>query len=282
MKGQKSRKGFSLKSVMLFLVLTVLAILMFYPFWFMFIGGFRVTGQIMSTQIRLLPENGFTFLDNFRRLFFESLYLRAFFNTVFVSLTKTAADIFFAGLAGFAFEKFEFPGRRGLFYFVAASMMIPNTVTMVPLYVQMTRLGWVDTYLPLLIPGMISAYSIFIMRQYINGVPTEIIQYAKIDGCGDFRTYVSVVLPVVKPGLVVLFIIRFMSTWNDFMWPLIILNDEKLYTITVILRMFQGAFHFVDYGTILAGSFVSALPMIFIFVVLRDRLLTGLVAGSVK
>ena len=236
----------------------------------------------MSTQIRLLPENGFTFLDNFRRLFFESLYLRAFFNTVFVSLTKTAADIFFAGLAGFAFEKFEFPGRRGLFYFVVATMMIPNTVTMVPLYVQMTRLGWVDTYLPLLIPGMISAYSIFIMRQYINGVPTEIIQYAKIDGCGDFRTYVSVVLPVVKPGLVVLFIIRFMSTWNDFMWPLIILNDEKLYTITVILRMFQGAFHFVDYGTILAGSFVSALPMIFIFVVLRDRLLTGLVAGSVK
>ncbi|WP_083820255.1 carbohydrate ABC transporter permease [Leadbettera azotonutricia] len=255
---------------------------MLFPFWFMFIGGFRVTNQIASTHFSFLPENGFRYLSNFNKLFFDSMFPRAFLNTVFVSVLKTIGGLFFASMAGFAFEKFDFPGRRMLFYFVVATMMIPITVTMVPLYVQMSKMGWINTFFPLVFPGMISAYGIFIMRQYIQGVPNEVIYYSKIDGCGDFRTFIFIILPMVQPGLVVLSIILFMTSWNDFMWPMIILNDEKLYTITVTLRLFQSAFHFVDYGTILGGSFISALPMIIIFILLRERLLTGLVAGSVK
>lgn len=269
------------KSVFYFLLI-LLAFIMLFPFWFMFIGGFRVTAQINSTHFTMVPEYGFTYLNNFHKLFFDSVFPRALLNTAFIAIIKTVACLFLASLAGFAFSKMDFPGKKPLFYFVLATMMIPTQVTLIPMYVMMSRLKWTNTYYALIIPGIVTAFGIFIMKQYMESIPNEVINHAKIDGCSDSRTFWSIALPMVQPGMVVLGIITFMGSWNDFLWPLIILSKEKMYTVTLTLATFRGSYNFVDYGTVLGGSFISALPMIILFIAFREKLLTGLVAGSIK
>ena len=270
------------KTVLLYGAILFIAFLMLFPFWFMFIGGFRTTAQINSVDFHFLPEYGFTYLENFKKLFFDSDYPRALFNTIFVSSVKTVLGLFFCSLAGFAFQKLKFPGRKGLFYFVLATMMIPGQVTIIPMYVMMTKFHWLNTYWALIVPGMVSAFGMFIMKQYMTSVPDELIEYSRIDGCTDFRIYRSIVVPIIQPGFVVLGTIMFMGSWNDFLWPLITLTEPSMFTLTIILNSFKGAYNFVDYGTILGGCFISALPLFIIFIIFREKLLTGLVAGSIK
>ncbi len=271
-----------IKLLIFYSLLFALAFIMLFPFWFMFIGGFRTTPQIHSLQFTLLPEYGFTYLKNFYGLFAKTYYLRSLINTAFLAAVRTGANLFLASLAGYAFQKMYFVGKKQLFYFLLGTMMIPGTVTIIPLYVMMAKFHWIDTYLPLIVPGMVGAFGVFIMKQYMSAVPDEIIYSARIDGCGDFRTYISIALPMVQSGLIVYGIILFMGSWNDFLWPLIIINNPELYVVTIILKSLRGAYNQMDFGVVMAGSFLSALPMIILFIAFKERLLTGIMAGGLK
>jgi ABC-type glycerol-3-phosphate transport system permease component len=271
-----------IRSALSYILLALLAFSMLFPFWFMFIGGFRVTSQINSTHFTFVPEYGFGYLDNFNTLFFKSPYPRALLNTFLTATIRMALNLFLSSLAGFAFEKIDFPGKGKLFFFVLATMMIPSTVMLIPNYVTMVKLHWLDSWLPIIVPGMVSAWGIFIMRQYMQAIPNEVIYYSRIDGCNDFQSFLYIAFPMVQPGLIVVSIILFMGAWNDFFWPLIVLNNQELHLVSQVLSTFKGNYQYVDYGTVLAGSFISALPMIAIFVAFRNRLLTGLVSGSIK
>lgn len=270
-----------IKKALLYAVLILMALVFLFPFWFMFIGMFRSTSELFSVKFTLLPERGFTDLSSFVRLY-ESGFFYNMWNTFVVASIRTVSCLLFSSMAGYAFAKLRFPGKRILFYFLVFTMMVPFQVLVIPMYTMMVSIGWVNTLRALIVPGLVTAFGIFMMRQYMSSVPDELLDAAKIDGCSSLRIYWNIALPLVQPGLVVLGIVTFMGVWNDFFWPLIIIQEERLFTITLRLASFRAMYQFIQYGTILAGSFLSAIPMFVMFFAFRERLLTGLVAGSYR
>lgn len=274
------RSGDVIKKAILYGLLGLGALIFLFPFWFMFIGGFRDTSQIFSGKFTLLPEDGFK-MDNFIRLF-EHGFGRSLLNTVLVASTQTLFGLFFCSLAGFAFAKFQFPGRDALFTILLATMMVPFQVTVIPLYIMMTQMHWINTFYALIIPGIVTPFGVFLMRQYMTSVPDELIDAATIDGCGDLQTFFHIALPIVEPGLIVLGIVYFMNSWNDFFWPLIVISNENMYTFTLKLASFQGVYYYIEYGAILGGAFIGSLPLIILFFIFKDRLVAGILSGAFR
>jgi cellobiose transport system permease protein len=282
--GKKIRKNYMItliKPVILYAVLIGLGIIFLFPFWFMFIGIFRTNSEIYSTNLRIFPERGFTDFHNLKSIYDSGFFINLRV-TLFVSLARTLANLFFCTLAGYAFSKMRFKYKQLLFYFMVFTMMVPFQITAIPLYVMMSRIKWVNTIHVLIIPGMVSAFGIFMMRQYMASIPDEVIDSAIIDGCGFFKIYLKIMVPLVQSGLVVFGIITLMSSWNDYFWPLIMVQNDKLFTVTLRLAAFAANMKHIEYGAILAGSFISSLPMIIIFIIFRNKLLEGLISGSFR
>jgi cellobiose transport system permease protein len=269
------------KKFILYAVLTGLAFLFLFPFWFMFIGTFRTSTEIFSVKLRLLPERGFLDFSNIDRLI-KSGFFYNMRTTFTIAIIRTLSNLFFCSLAGYAFSKIRFPFQNALLFFLIFTMMVPFQVIVIPMYMMMVSFKWLNTLRALIVPGLVGAFGIFIMRQYMSSTPNDIIDSAKIDGCNHFITYLRIILPLVQPGLIVFGIITFMGVWNDFMWPLIIVQNEKLYTITLRIAAFRADPQYVRHGAILFASFISSLPMITLFIIFRNRLLTGLVSGSFR
>jgi len=194
--------------------------------------------------------------------------------------------LFFSSLAGFAFAKYRFPGRNGLFVFLLATIMLPAQVTYIPLFILMSKMHWVSTYQALVVPRLLHgfglAFSIFLMRQYVSYVPDEILSSARVDGCRDFRIYREIVMPMVKSGLLVVGMIVFMDIWNDFMWPLIAVSKLEMYTVSLNISRLFGTQREVEWGQIMAACFMSSLPLIVIFLIFRRTFITGITAGAFK
>jgi multiple sugar transport system permease protein len=205
-------------------------------------------------------------------------------NSLIVAVTFTVASVFLASLAGFSFAKLRFKGRNALFAFMLATMMIPNSVGLIPNYMIMARLKWINTWWPLIVPGLASAFSVFWMRQYMTTIPDEMIEAAQIDGCGPFGIYYRIVLPVAAPGLAALAIFTFMGSWNAFLAPLIYLSDSKKYTVPIYLSLVNSSFQgqTVPVHLVFAASVISILPILAIFIFAQRYFIAGLTAGSVK
>jgi ABC-type glycerol-3-phosphate transport system permease component len=203
-------------------------------------------------------------------------------NTFFIAFSATILRLFFCALGGYGFAKFKFPGQGALFAFLLGTMVIPSAVTLVPVYIIMRDLKWIDTFWPLIIPGAANAFGIFFMRQYIMSVSNELMDAARIDGAGEFTIFWRIILPIVAPGLTSLGLIFFMGSWNDFIGPLIYLKSPEHFTLPLIIRSLIGPVGRTVYDVQMATSVISLIPLLIIFLIFQRRFVEGITAGAIK
>ena len=262
-------------------IVAIGAVLMLGPFYFMFVFATHTNREILSMPPPLWF--GGAFLDNLDQLL-RSLphFWKNVGWSVYVALMSTALNLFFCSLAGFAFALYEFKGRDLLFGFVMATMLLPSFVGMIPTALTMSWLEWMNQPRALYVPGAVGALGIFMMRQYIaSAIPKELVDAARIDGCGEFAIYWRIVLPLIGPALGTLGLITFIGSWNNFIGPLIVIRDMEMYTVPIALRSLQGTGQ-IPWGAISAGSAIAVLPLLVLFMLASRRLIEGLTAGAVK
>ena len=218
---------------------------------------------------------------NYRNLWKAVPYNRYFINSVFIATASTLLTLFFCSLGGYAFAKYQFKGKAVLFGILLASMMIPFQVLLVPLFGLMYDIGWLNSYKAIIIPFSVGAFGVFLMRQFIVTIPSELMDAARIDGCSEFGIYYRIVLPIIKPALGALTIYSFLSSWNGYLWPLIVLRDEAKYTLPIGLANLIGIYR-QDYGMLMAGTLLSLLPIIILFLAMQREFVQGITLGGVK
>lgn len=266
--------------ILMYIFLVLSALLSVFPFYWMFVVGSNTTSAINKIPPVVVP--GANFLTNALNVLDRIDFFKALLNSLVISTIVTISVLFFCSLAGFAFSKLNFKGRDALFIFVIATMMIPPQLGLIPNFMIISKLTWVDDLRAVIVPAAVNAFGVFWMRQYIQGaVPYELIEAARVDGCSNFRIFWNIVLPTVKPGLATLGIFTFMGTWNDFLWPLVVLKDRSVHTIQIALRTLNDVYN-TDYSLILAGTFMATLPILLVFLLFSKQFISGLTEGAVK
>jgi ABC-type glycerol-3-phosphate transport system permease component len=274
------RQGSWIGRAALYLLLAAFAVAFLLPFYWMAISALRPQEEFFQIPIPLFP-NPLT-LDDFRLLFERSLFGRGLLNSAFLSIVSVTLQVFFSSLAGYTFAKLQFPGRNLLFTLMLATMMVPWMVVIIPNYIIMAHLGWVDTYWPLIIPGVANAFGIFWMRQYCQSIPSELLDAARIDGANEFMIYWRIVVPLIQPALASLAIFVFLSTWNDFLNPLVFLRNPDLFTVQLWLSVVSRQGNIGQPAVVMAGSVLSSIPILLLFIFMQRRFVAGLTAGSLK
>ena len=221
------------------------------------------------------------FTSNYRNLWKTVPYNRYFVNSIFIATASTLLTLFFCSLGGYAFAKYQFRGQKILFGILLASMMVPFQVLLVPLFGLMYDIGWLNSYKAIIIPFSVGAFGVFLMRQFIVTIPSELLDAARIDGCSEFGIYYRIVLPIIKPALGALTIYSFLGSWNGYLWPLIILRDEVKYTLPIGLANLVGTYR-QDYGMLMAGTLLSLMPIVILFLAMQREFVQGITLGSVK
>jgi len=249
------------------------------PFLYMVSASFKPGSELFSIPVRVLPES--LYWGNYRLLFDETSFLRWFGNSVFVALARTVLAIALSLMAGYAFAKFEFPLKRLLFIIVLGTLTLPLYVILVPLFGLMTDLGWTDTYWALILPFTAQAIGIFLARQQLLGIPNELLEAARIDGAGEWAIFTRIVLPLAQPIIAVMGILFFTASWNDYIWPLIMITSDDKFTVSLGLPTLVGPYS-QEYGAVMAGSFMGTLPIVLIFLLFQRRFIEGIMAGAIK
>jgi ABC-type glycerol-3-phosphate transport system permease component len=274
------------KLVFVYLILAALTAFFMLPFYTMIVASFMDNTALNSVTPHFWPKPAI--LDNYKALFSADIsgttFFRALLNSMLLAVGQTVPAVLIASLVGFIFAKRDFPGKNALFIAVLITMMLPYQATIVPFFLLMTKLKWINTFLPLWIPWWAPAFGIFLMRQIIVAtVPDSLIDAATIDGASILGIYWRIILPLVKPGLAVLGILNFMNAWNDYIYSNIIFNDVKMYTVPLVLAFFQGSQLTVpQHGLMAAGSVVGVLPLVGIFFLFQRWLVSGIMAGAMK
>ena len=280
--------GLGLSTLALYSFLILLALFFVYPLIWMALSSFKLGPDIASRPLSFTISTAT--LDSYGRLLRNVPLHIGFKNTFIVLLFKGSLTMFFCPLAGFAFAKFRFRGRDILFVFVLATMMLPPVVMLIPLLLLMGRLGWVNTYQALILPGAVNAFSIFWMRQQIAEVPDELLDAGRVDGCSAWGLHWRIVLPVIRPALAALAILTFLDIYNDFVWPVVAVNTIRMQTLQVMLsdlynqinNMQVGAIGTNAWGQVLAASTIATLPVWVLFLALQRHFIYGILAGSLK
>jgi multiple sugar transport system permease protein len=256
------------------------ALLMFAPFYVMFVFATHSRTEIFSAPPPLWF--GDDLLTNFRILTERIPFWRNLGWSLYVALLSTALTLLFCSMGGYAFAMFEFRFKKPLFALVLGTMLLPSFMSMIPSFMVMDLLGWIDQPRALYIPGAASAFGIFLMRQYVSsGVPRELIEAARMDGCSELGIYARIVLPLLKPALGTLGLIAFIGSWNNFVGPLIVLRTPENFTLPLALRMLQNPVD-TEWGALLAGAAIATLPLIALYMLASRQLIAGLTAGAVK
>lgn len=249
------------------------------PLLWMLSVSFMAAGEASQYPPPLLPKS--PTLAHYRALFDSVGLARYFANSLVIALGITALSLLFNLMAGYAFAKLHFRGREPLFKALLAALVIPGQVAMMPLFLMLKSLGLVNTWAGVIVPGMAGIFGIFLVRQYARSVPDALIEAARIDGAGEGRIFFQIVLPLLKPVVVTLAVFGFLGSWNDFMWPLIVLTDGDLHTLPVALASLSRE-HVQDNELMMAGAVVTVLPVLVLFLALQRHYMQGLVMGSVK
>ena len=286
-------KGLSPQRLLTHLCLLAVLLVFVFPFYWMVTSSLKPAEEIYLLPVRYWPLN--PSFNNYLEIaglipsdeidFRGGISLsRTFLNSAIIAVLNTVGNVFLASLAGYAFAKLRFRGRNALFLAMLATMMIPNSVGLVPQYLIMAWLKWINTWYPLIVPGLATPFAVFWMRQYMTTVPDEMIEAARIDGCGPFAAYWRVVAPVVLPGMAALAIFSFMGHWNAFMGPLIYLSKPELYTLPLFLAVLDSTVSGrpTPLHLIFTASFVSILPILLVFLFAQRYFIAGLTAGSLK
>lgn len=262
-----------------YVVVGAMAVAALMPLYWMFTTSLKGEAAYMAQPPEMFPADP-TF-SNFQQLFANPNMLRWIFNSLFVALSVTGLNLVFATLAGYAFAKMTFPGRRWMFWLYLATMMVPFQVTLFALFQLMATIGWVNTYWALIVPAMALPYNVFLMRQFMQSLPNEILDAGRIDGCNELQLVRWVVVPMSTNGLAVIGIFTFITTWNNFLWPLVVLNTESMRTLPIALSTFQST-NETDYGLLMAGGVLMAIPMFMIFFAFQRYFLQGVTFGGLK
>lgn len=252
------------------------------PFLFMASTSFTQSFTMMSYPPQLIPDN--PSLQNYYDILFtfqDGLFPRWFFNTLFTTLCITIGSLFLNTLSGYIFAKKEFWGRDVVFSLLLSTLMIPTAVTLIPAFLMVNRLGLFNTYWALIIPGLASPFGIFMMRQFIQSLPSELIEVAKIDGASELRIFWSIIIPLSTPAMAALGIFTVINAWNAFLWPLVVLRANTMRTLVVGLATVQGEFN-INYGLVMAGSVLTVLPMLVLYILFQPYFVEGLRMGYGK
>ncbi len=265
--------------VLVHLILMTGVITMIWPFIWMVSTAIKPAEEVLLIPPKIIPS----YLDwsHFRDVFSEIPIMRYFLNSIIVAGVGTICILVTSSLTGFIFAKYDFPAKKILFYAILATLMVPFQFYMIPLYSLMIKLGWVNTYQGIIFPQIISSFGIFFLKQNMEGIPDDLLDAARIDGCGEFGIFKNVVVPISKASISALGIFSFVTAWAEFMWPLIVTMDSKMYVLELGLAMFQHQF-FVDYGKLMAGATIATLPVIIAFLFLRRNIIEGITLGGVK
>lgn len=255
-------------------------LLMVGPFVWMLLSSFKPEREIRSVPPTLWPQTWTT--ENYVQLF-ERLDFPTFFgNSVLVAVVVTLGNLLFCSMVGYALAKLDFPGRRLLFGVVVGTLMVPGMVVFIPQFVLVANLGLVNTYAGLMLPFLVAPFGIFLMRQFIDGLPDELIDAARVDGAGELRIFLRIVLPLCGPALATLAILTFLGSWNNFLWPLVVAQSEDRYTLPIALALYATGQNQTEYGLLLAGAVVVVLPVVAIFLVLQRHFTQGIATTGIK
>jgi multiple sugar transport system permease protein len=263
-----------------YVIVGVGALIMLAPFYFMFVFATQSRTEIFS-----LPPPvwfGDDFLNNLKILTERLPFWRNLGWSVYVALLSTLLTLLFCSMGGYAFALFEFRFKNALFALVMGTMLLPSFMNMIPTFMIMDALGWIDQPRALYIPGAASAFGIFLMRQFVTtSIPKDLIEAARMDGCGELSIYARIVLPLLKPALGTLGLITFIASWNNFIGPLIVMRSPENYTLPLALRSLQSPVN-TEWGALMTGSAIATIPLLILFAVSSRQLIAGLTAGAVK
>ena len=260
-------------------LLVITALLTVMPLVWMFSASLMPTGEATLFPPRFLPSQ--PTITHYRELFTRMNFGRSFANSMIIAVAITMFSLLLNSMAGYAFAKLRFGGRDKLFSVLVAALVIPTQVGMLPLFLILKSVHLVNSYWGVILPSMATIFGIFLIRQFMLSIPDDLLDAARIDGAGEFRIYWSIVMPLARPVLVTLAIFMFMSAWNDFMWPLIVLTDSARYTLPVAVANLVGE-HVQDTELMMASSVLTVLPVLILFLALQRHYIAGIMVGSVK
>lgn len=263
-----------------YLVLLVVLIATVTPFYWMVNTSLQTRENVFRYPPLLIPDPVNT--ENYSRVFTLMPMANALRNSIFVSSTATLGTLLTCSMAAYAFAKIKFRGKGAFFMGFLSTIMIPGQVTLIPLFIVFSRLGWVDTHLPLMVPFMLlNAYGVFLLRQFMLGIPEDYIEAGKLDGANHFQIYWSIVLPLCKPALITLGLFSFIGNWNNFLGPLIFLNTDTLFTVPLIINSFRTVYN-VEWGLLMAASVVSIIPCLILYLVGQRYFVEGVTLAGLK
>ena len=264
----------------LYLILSVAVLAVAAPFIWMLLGSFKSTTELRQSPPTWWPED--PTLDNFRQLFSKASFGTYFMNSTIVAVVVTAGNLIFCSMVGYALAMLDFPGRNVLFGVVMGTLLIPGMVTFVPQFVLAANAGLVGTLPGLFLPFLVAPFGVFLMRQYIKGLPRDLLDAGRVDGAGELRIFWRIILPLCGPALATLGILTFLASWNNFLWPLVVGQTEDSYTLPVALALFAKGQNATNYGLLLAGATVVVMPILLIFLAFQRRFIEGIATTGIK
>jgi multiple sugar transport system permease protein len=278
MSKEKDNKG-KLKRTnsVVYVLLALGGIIMIFPFVWMIATSFKQPWDVYNLSI-IPPEPTFY---NYIRLFRGSSFPRWFLNSFIVGLLVTFSVLFFDSLVGYTLCKFNFKGKRVIFILILSTMMIPTEMLIIPWYIMSNKLGWVNSYWGIMFPGLMTGFGTFLMRQFFQSVPDELLDAGRIDGLNEFQLWWKIAMPLVKPAISALAIFTFLGNWNAFLWPLIVTSQTELYTLPVGLAFFSGEFQ-TEWEMVMTGASVATIPVLIVFLIFQKQIVEGISLSGLK
>lgn len=267
------------KSVRFYLISCLIAVIVMIPFLWMLSTSLKSKGALLAIPVQWIPKE--PSLDAYRKVFSRFPFLRAIFNSLFITVSYTLLTVLSASMAAFAFTKIRFPGADGLLKLYLASMMIPTQVTLIPLFVVMNKLDLINSYSSVILPSLFRVFGIFMLVQQMRSIPNDFMEAARIDGAGMLRIFRVVMLPLCASSIATLTITTFMECWNDYLWPLLMLTDRNKMTLTLALNNLNGQYG-TEYHVLMAGSLISMVPIIIVYIAAQKNFKHGVMAGGIK
>ena len=264
----------------LYAVLGLGLLMVIAPFVWMVLGSFKTEGELRQSPPTWWPET--STLDNYTQLFSRLDFGTYFTNSLVVAVVVTAGNLLFCSMLGYALAMLEFPGKRALFVVVMATLMIPGVVTFVPLFVLVANVGLINSLPGLILPFLVTPFGVFLMRQFILGLPKDLLDAGRVDGAGELRIFARIILPLCGPALATLGILTFLGSWNNFLWPLVVAQTEDTYTLPVALALYSKGQNSTNYGLLLAGATVVLLPELAVFLAFQRRFIEGIATTGIK
>ena len=268
------------RRIPIYIILSVISLIWVFPFLWMALGSLKTQREILAKPPRLLPDHAT--LANFTKWFEQLNFSTYFTNSIIVAVITVLGNIIFCSMVGYALAKMQFRGKNIVFGAVMVTLMVPSVATFVPLFVIIANLGLSNTYAALILPFLTQPVGVFLMRQFMTGIPDAVIEAARIDGAGELRIFFQIVLPQCAPAIATLSILTFLSSWNNFLWPLVAAQSDSMYTLPVALSLYSTGQNATNYSVLLAGAVLIITPILLLFIFLQCYFIEGVAMTGIK